>query len=233
MNEVQIFQFENHNIRTVQDEDGTIWWSGLDVGKALGMKKPQNAYRRVSEKNKKESRFEGSSQRQVIVNEAGLYSLVFAGKTEAAERFTDWVTSVVLPSIRKTGSYSVPAVKIKALTPAQQFLQSAQALVALEEKQLQIESTVQKQDNRLIEIESRVLGSQNGQPLSALGYLRINGHSSDSSTVLKFGMKASKMAKELGITAFKVSDPRYGSVNAFYAEFFDQVAEEFFNATAI
>lgn len=236
MSDIQIFKFENNNIRMVKEEDGSIWWVAKDVCDALNLSKPANAYRRVDEVDIKEtiirSSEEGTSQarRLKIVNESGLYSLVFQGKTDASKRFKRWLTSEVIPSIRKTGSYSIKTSvpQLKPLTAAQQLLQSAQALVELEERQSLIDEKVQVQDKRLVEIESRVMGSHNGQPTSALGYLRNKNFPHDSHTVNAFGRMASKMANDLGVTKYKVPDTRFGSVNAFYEDFYDLVAEEFF-----
>ena len=157
----------------------------------------------------------GGVQELTTVSEKGLYKLVFKSRKDEALAFQEWAYEVI-SQIRKTGSYS-----LKPLTTTQQLLLSAQALVELEERQT-------NQENRLIEIESRVLGSHNGQPLSALGYLRTRNLPSDMSTVTKFGRRAGKLARELGVAAFDVPDSRFGRVNGFYADFYDQVANDFF-----
>ena len=108
MNEIQIFNSpEFGEIRTVIIE-GEPWFVGRDVANALGYVKPQNAVR--NNVDKEDARIEstltnGGAQNTLVVNESGLYSLIFGSKLESAKKFKKWVTSEVLPSIRKTGSY--------------------------------------------------------------------------------------------------------------------------------
>lgn len=216
MNQLQVFSFEGKTVRTQVDAEGNPLWVAKDVCEVLGISKTRDAV----------ARLRGSVTRPVIVDgvemtalaEPGLYQLIMKSKKPEAARFQDWVTNEVLPSIRKNGIYS-----LKPLSTSRQLLLSAQALVELEERQT-------KQEARLIEIESRVLGSHNGQPLSALGYLRTRNFPSDMSTVTRFGRRAAKLARELGVASFDVPDARFGRVNGFYADFYDQVANDFFGA---
>ena len=109
MSNLQIFQSpEWGSIRTV-DLDGAPWLVGKDVAQALGYQNPQRAIRdQVEEEDKgvTETVTPGGTQSVTVINESGLYSLVLASKLPSARRFRRWVTSVVLPSIRKTGSYA-------------------------------------------------------------------------------------------------------------------------------
>ena len=109
MSNLQIFQSpEWGSIRTV-DLDGAPWLVGKDVAQALGYSDTSDALKRhVDPEDKLTRRFTDSGQNRemYIINESGLYSLVLASKLPSARRFRRWVTSVVLPSIRKTGSYA-------------------------------------------------------------------------------------------------------------------------------
>lgn len=92
--------------------DGEPWFVGKDVAKALGYKKPENAVAtHVPDKYKTTTLIQGTGSnyksKTVLINEAGLYKLVMRSKLESAEKFSDWTCEEVLPSIRKTGSYSV------------------------------------------------------------------------------------------------------------------------------
>lgn len=109
MNEIQIFNSpEFGEIRTVII-DGEPWFVGRDVANALGYVKPEGAIRNNVDKD--DTRIEGvidsmkRLQNTLVVNESGLYSLIFGSKLESAKKFKKWVTSEVLPSIRKNGSY--------------------------------------------------------------------------------------------------------------------------------
>lgn len=98
------------NLRCIEI-DGEPWFVGKDVAMALGYSKPTDAVRkRVFEEDRGVSKMETPSgiQKMTIINESGLYSLILSSKLESAKRFKHWVTSEVLPCIRKTGGYIVP-----------------------------------------------------------------------------------------------------------------------------
>lgn len=125
MNELQIFKNEEFGeIRTVQLNNET-YFVGKDVAAALGYANPKNAVpAHVSEEDKLSTQIEYAGQRRevTVINESGLYALIFGSKLESAKRFKHWVTSEVLPSIRKHGVYAVdellenPDMAIKAFT---------------------------------------------------------------------------------------------------------------------
>lgn len=117
MNEIQIFNNpEFGNIRTVTI-DGEPWFVGKDIAEALGYKEPTKAAReRVDAEDKGVSKIDTPSgiQNMTIINESGLYSLILSSKLPNAKKFKRWVTSEVLPAIRKTGHYEVPGYAPKA-----------------------------------------------------------------------------------------------------------------------
>lgn len=109
VNELQIFENpEFGQIRTIQI-DGDPRFVGKDVAVALGYKDTKNALKaHVDGEDKRGWQIATPSGKQTmtIINESGLYALIFGSKLESAKRFKRWVTSEVLPSIRKTGSYT-------------------------------------------------------------------------------------------------------------------------------
>lgn len=118
MNELKIFDNEEFGeIRTVVI-DGEPWFVGNDCAGALGYKDRFSAIRKNVDIDDKRLCPVGSAsgiQDTTIINESGLYSLIFSSKLDSARRFKHWVTSEVLPSIRKTGTYQgepVPAEQI-------------------------------------------------------------------------------------------------------------------------
>lgn len=109
-NKIQVFENpEFGEVRTLAI-DGEPWAAAIDVAKALGYKEPQKAIRtHVDPEDKGVSKMDtpGGNQDVVIINESGLYSLILSSKLPKAKAFKRWVTSEVLPTLRKTGSYSV------------------------------------------------------------------------------------------------------------------------------
>lgn len=117
--ELKIFNNEEFgNIRTVLI-DGEPWLVGKDIAEALGYAKARNAIAaHVSEDDKKDAPIQGDlggTQQMTIINESGMYALIFGSKLESANRFKHWVTSDVLPTIRRTGSYHLPRTYKEAL----------------------------------------------------------------------------------------------------------------------
>lgn len=114
MNELKIFNNPDFgDIRTMLI-DGEPWFVGKDVAASLGYgdgKSLANAIaKHVSDEDKgvTEMMTPGGRQNMTIINESGLYSLIFGSKLESAKKFKKWVTSEVLPAIRKTGGYAAP-----------------------------------------------------------------------------------------------------------------------------
>lgn len=106
MNELQLFQFEDNQIRTVSS-NGIIWFAAVDVTDALGIKNPSDAIKPLDEDER--TRFNLGRQGSAnFISEPGLYKLIGASRKPAAKRFNRWVTHEVLPSIRKHGAYMTP-----------------------------------------------------------------------------------------------------------------------------
>ena len=118
MNELQIFKNEEFGeVRTVTI-DGEPWFVGKDVAAALGYERTADAIRQhveVDDKGLGEIQTPGGKQNMCLINESGLYALIFGSKLESAKRFKHWVTSEVLPAIRKTGGYQMSVPKGKEL----------------------------------------------------------------------------------------------------------------------
>lgn len=108
MNDLQVFKNEEFGaIRTVTIDD-EVWFVGKDVAKALGYKNIADAIiKHVFEEDKGVAKCDtlGGAQNLTIINESGLYSLILSSKLPTAKKFKRWVTSEVLPSIRKNNGY--------------------------------------------------------------------------------------------------------------------------------
>lgn len=139
MSSIQIFNNpEFGDIRTV-DLNGEPWFVGKDIAAALGYSNPQKAIRDhvdALDKGVNEMDTPGGKQQMPIINESGVYSLIFGSKLEGAVRFKRWVTGEVLPTLRKTGSYTMPKLS-----------KEMQALFLLDDR-------TQKQEARLTALEN-------------------------------------------------------------------------------
>lgn len=110
MNDLVIFNNEEFgSVRTIVIDDEP-WFIGKDVAVALGYKDTSDALKVHVDSEDKLSRSiadSGQNRKMYVINESGLYSLILSSKLKKAKQFKHWVTSEVLPSIRKTGSYSI------------------------------------------------------------------------------------------------------------------------------
>lgn len=138
MQELQTFNFEELPVRTLE-VDGEPYFIGKDVADILGYTNSRKTLSdHVDEEDKLTSRIVTSGQNRnvTIINESGLYSLIFFSKLENAKRFKRWVTSEVLPSLRRTGTYQT-----KPLTTSEQIQLIAQGNTELDERVTKIEET--------------------------------------------------------------------------------------------
>lgn len=99
--------FEGHNIRIITDQQGEPWFVAKDVAIALGYRDAANMTRNLKahQQGTQNVSTPGGVQVMAVINEPGLYRAVLKSRIESAERFQDWVTDEVLPSIRKHGGY--------------------------------------------------------------------------------------------------------------------------------
>lgn len=153
MTNLQIFNSPEFGaIRTIE-KDGEPWFIGNDVATALGYTNARNAVpAHVDDEDKLRTQIEYAGQKRdiTIINESGLYSLVLSSKLPTAKKFKRWVTSEVIPSIRKTGSYS--ALDMTQLSPEMQMLK------LLTDKAIATELAQKQQEQHLQLVEQKVEG---------------------------------------------------------------------------
>lgn len=138
MQALQTFNFEELPVRTLE-VDGEPYFIGKDVADILGYTNSRKTLSdHVDEEDKLTSRIVTSGQNRnvTIINESGLYSLIFSSKLENAKRFKRWVTSEVLPTLRRTGTYQT-----KPLTTSEQIQLIAKGNTELDERVTKIEET--------------------------------------------------------------------------------------------
>lgn len=122
--EIQVFTSEKFGQLRTAEIDGVIWFCGIDVAKALGYTNPRDAYKRHCKSKGVVKRYtptDGGRQEMVYLDEGNMYRLISHSKLPSAERFESWVFDEVLPSIRRTGSYTGksenPNVALVTITP--------------------------------------------------------------------------------------------------------------------
>ena len=148
MEELQIFNNEEFgNVRSLVI-DNEPWFVGKDVAEALGYKNVRDSLARHIDSDDKRDGVVihdpmGREQKPIIINESGLYSLILSSKLESAKKFKHWVTSEVLPTLRKTGSYAkVPTDPRELLMlTIKAHEQTAQRVDVLEEKVSDLEKS--------------------------------------------------------------------------------------------
>ena len=118
-NDIQIFKSDEFGSVRTLTIGGEPWFVGKDVAEVLGYAKPLNALsvHVDGDDSLKQGLTDsmGRVQDTILINESGLYSLILSSKLPTAKKFKHWVTSEVLPSIRKTGGYTVPKTFSEAL----------------------------------------------------------------------------------------------------------------------
>ena len=160
MNELQIFNNEEFgNVRSLMI-DNEPWFVGKDVAEALGYKNVRDSLARHIDSDDKRDGVVihdsmGREQKPIIINESGLYSLILSSKLESAKKFKHWVTSEVLPTLRKTGSYAkVPTDPRELLMlTIKAHEQTAQRVDVLEEKVSDLEksTTIDSSQQQILE----------------------------------------------------------------------------------
>lgn len=159
----------------------------------------------------------GREQEATFITEQNLYKVIMRSDKPKAEPFQDWVCGEVLPSIRKTGSYSTE----KLLSPSELILKLAQMNVenerkmkALEEKQTRLESEIE-------EIKQRTTTDLHQSTIVA--YVSRNNIKLDVKRYGAMGRKASTLCKKRNIAVTKINDVRWGKVNVFPDDIHDEV----------
>ena len=170
MNELQVFNNDEFgSIRTVTIENEP-WFVGKDVAEVLGYTNPSKAladHVDTEDKLNNETLLSLGQRGGWLINESGLYALILSSKLPSAKKFKRWVTSEVLPSIRKTGSYGKPMSELEILQC------SINQLIEQERKIKALETQQGEQVKRLDIIDSR-LEVLNGVHIEGTGRDRLN-----------------------------------------------------------
>lgn len=215
MDNLQIFNNEEFGeIRTVTIDDEP-WFVGKDVSTVLGYSNVNKAVAmHVDEYDKKVLDFKGFSQNRttsalwsgndfsnkIIINESGLYALIFGSKLESAKRFKRWVTSEVLPAIRKTGGYKLPQ------TPGEMIKLLAQGNVELSQKIDKVDKDLQdfKQDMPILGVEeSKITSAVRRKGVNCLGGKDSEAYKDNSLRGKVYADIYGQLKREFGVATYK------------------------------
>jgi anti-repressor protein len=212
MNEIMNFEHEAFGQVRTLNKEGEPWFVAKDVCDVLGFKNPSDATKYLDEDERtliKNPSGNGGS-RATIINESGLYSLILRSRKPEAKRFKKWVTSEVLPSIRKHGGYvqasideSPEEIMARALLVAQRTIESIKEQKELAEAQLKAdrpkvlfaESVEASEDSILVRDMAKLIQQATGYKTGGTRFyqwLRDNGYlikgGSDKNMPTQYGM---------------------------------------------
>ena len=157
MNGIQIFNSsEFGEIRTVSI-GGEAWFVAKDISDKLGYAQTSNMMKRIDAEDSKSSVLDGMNMKSLLINESGLYSAILGSKLESAKRFKHWVTSEVLPSIRKNGGYIAGQENMTDDELLANAVLVAQKKIAERDKKIQaLETEVVEMNNTISEMQPKV-----------------------------------------------------------------------------
>ena len=187
MNELKQFNFENNQVRTLLINDEP-WFVGKDVAEILGYSNPRDALsKHVDSEDKNSVAIHDGNKGNpnlTIINESGVYALVFSSKLQSAKKFKHWVTSEVLPTLRKTGSYATQQLTgeelmAKALIEAKSVLERQNKQIIEMKPKALFADTVAASDSSILVGQEAKLISQSGCKMGQnrfFAWLRENGY---------------------------------------------------------
>jgi prophage antirepressor-like protein len=210
--EIIPFEYESKQVRVIQNEDGNPEWVAKDVCHILDMDVTQTRRLDDDEKGLREIQTPGGPQNLVTVNEPGLYTLIIRSNKPEAKKFRKWITSEVLPAIRKSGKYEIDNISEIDL-----IIQSAQSLKKFELKQIE-------HDNRLstLEAKSHQNSGQTGY-WTIIAWSRLNNLKLSLDEATKRGREAARLSNVWGVDISKVPDERFGFVNSYREDVLEEI----------
>ncbi|MDA2805723.1 BRO-N domain-containing protein [Nocardiopsis suaedae] len=190
--------------------DGAPWFVLADVCRALEIGNTSDAARSLDEDEKQQVNgnvdtidVAPGGRHPWVVNESGLYSLILRSRKPEAKRFKKWVTSEVLPAIRRTGAYTRSKSTLELLRD------QVDVAIAHEQRMNELET-------RQNTVEARVDALEEGHGwTSALGYAKRNGHSTEAAYLRRVGICASALLRSRGQEPIKVHSAVYGEINTY------------------
>lgn len=229
MNELMIFEDALFGqVRTIMGESNEPLFCLSDVCRALEMKRFRIERLDKDVISNHPLQTAGGLQQVTFVNEDGLYDIVLDSRKPKAKKFRKWITSEVVPSIRKTGSYSVE--QPKELSAAESLLQSVQLLVAHERQLAILEHNQKNMQGAISSLYDKVYGMQFQTNMieqklnneidryTVIGYCSAHNIPMTLTEASIIGGMCSRMCKKRNIPLEPIADRRFGKVNTYPSE---------------
>ena len=222
----KIFSKENlGSVRTVL-LNNEVWFCIKDVCDILGLTNPTVVAKRLDEDEK--AKFDlglKNGELTNFTNESGLYTLILRSDKPEAKPFRKWITSEVIPTIRKTGKYEE-----KPMTSAQYLLQQAQWMVEAENRMNNIENDVAQTNHSIGNIKKDITRIEHNERrtvtsnhLTVIAYANMKGIKPNTYNSSVMGRKATKVCRTRGLLTGTVVDSKYGLINTYPLEVLDEI----------
>jgi prophage antirepressor-like protein len=219
---VSTFNFNNFEVRTIT-KDGEPYFVATDVCKILNLSNTTEAIKPIADEDKSTFRISAGGLPVNIINESGLYTLILKSNKPEAKSFKKWITSEVLPSIRKTGSYST---KSNNLSHSELILEMAKANVEYERRMKELE---QEQEEMKQEIKDEHLDflklrnnvnrlAVNNKYLTVIAFANTKNIRAKDYNAAVIGKIATKQCLDKNIKTGSVVDGRFGIVKTYPIE---------------
>ena len=221
----KIFSKENlGSVRTVL-LNNEPWFCIKDICDILGLTNPTVVTQRLDEDEVTKFNLGSKVGITNFTNESGLYTLILRSDKPEAKPLRKWITSEVIPAIRKTGKYEE-----KPMTSAQYLLQQAQWMVEAENRMSNIENNVigladsiENNDKSIRRLENNQRRTVTSTHLTVIAYANIKGIKPKSYHAPSIGKKATRMCRERNLMTGTTVDSRYGLINTYPIEVLDEI----------
>jgi toxin-antitoxin system, toxin component, bro family len=233
MNKLQVINderfkiFSKKNLGSVRTVllNNEPWFCIKDICDILGLTNPTVVTQRLDEDEVTKFNLGSKVGITNFTNESGLYTLILRSDKPEAKPFRKWITSEVIPAIRKTGKYEE-----KPMTSAQYLLQQAQWMVEAENRMSSIENNVigladsiENNDKSIRRLENNQRRTVTSTHLTVIAYANIKGIKPKSYHAPSIGKKATRMCRERNLMTGTTVDSRYGLINTYPIEVLDEI----------
>jgi len=221
---LEIFKNENFEVRVAVDENNEPLFCLSDVCKILGLDNSRQAKTRLDQKGviSIDTLTNGGVQKLDFINEPNLYRLIFQSRKPEAEVFQEWVFSEILPSIRKTGSYTQ-----KPLNSIDYLQMQLNLMKEHDERLAAIEQKRQKDERRFKNLENTAKRDESlKEYTTAVGFGILKGVSLDKIQCQRLGTKAAKISRSEGVLIVTIPDQKHGKVGTYRRDILEQAFNE-------